>query len=326
MTMPKTAKTHKAGASRRAATPAAPNKYAIRPPRIFSYVDAVARCGSIRRAAEALHIASSALNRRVLDMEEELGTTLFERLPRGVRLTAAGELFLGYVRRNLSDLELVGSQIEHLRGMVRGQVRVAAAESLAGDLVPRAIAEFQSTHPGVRFQVRISVPEDMVAALLGDTVDLMLTHETPEHRDVSVLASVAHPFCAVVARDHPLAKKRSVRLRDCLAYQVALADQSLAGRKLIERAPAKSSYHFEPALVSNSVETMKAYARESQAVCFQFKTGAAHDVAREEMVAVPLADPSLGRTQLVLAARRGRVLPIAAAKFSEQLIQNLNDL
>src|SRR5258706_5006238 len=101
MTIPKTAKTHKAGASRRAATPAAPNKYAIRPPRIFSYVDAVARCGSIRRAAEALHIASSALNRRVLDMEEELGTTLFERLPRGVRLTAAGALIPGSLSRKL---------------------------------------------------------------------------------------------------------------------------------------------------------------------------------------------------------------------------------
>jgi DNA-binding transcriptional LysR family regulator len=324
--MPKSAKPRNAGTAIRTATPAAAHKYAIRPPRIFSYVDAVAHHGSIRRAAEALHVASSALNRRILDLEEELGTTLFERLPRGVRLTAAGELFVDYVRRNLSALELVGSQIEHLRGLVRGQVRVAAAESLAGDLLPRAIGEFQSSHPGVRFQVRISVPGDMLAALMGDTVDLMLTHETPAHPDASVLASVAHPFCAVMARDHPLAKRRALRLRDCFAYPVALADQSLAGRALIERALAKSSFHFEPALVSNSVEAMKAYARTSKAVCFQFKTGAAHDVARGEMVAVPLADPALSGTQLVLAARRGRVLPIAAAKFSEQLCQNLNSL
>ncbi len=315
--MPKTAKPRNTGAASRTAVPATTaRKHIIRPPRIFSYLDAAARHGSIRRAAEALHIASSALNRRILDLEEELGTTLFERLPRGVRLTAAGELFVDYVRRNLSALELVGSQIEHLRGLVRGQVRVAAAESLAGDLLPRAIAEFQSNHPGVRFQIRISGPVDMLTALVGDVVDLMLTHETPEHRDVSVLASVAHPFCAVMARDHPLARKRPLKLRDCLAYPVALADQTLAGRALIERALAKSSFHFEPALLSNSVEAMKAYARKSKAVCFQFKTGAAHDVERG----------LLSHTQLVLAARRGRVLPIAAAKFSEQLRQNLNAL
>ena len=325
--MSKTAKLRNARVDGRTATPAtAGHKHIIRPPRIYSYVDAVAHHGSIRRAADALFIASSALNRRILSLEEEMGTTLFERLPRGVRLTAAGELFIDYVHRNLSALELVGSQIEHLRGLVRGHVRVAAAESLAGDLLPRAIAQFQLNHPGVRFEIRIGVPGDMLAALVGDSVDLMLTHETPEHRDASVLASVAHPFCAVMVRGHPLADKRPLRLRDCLAYPVALADQSLAGRALIERALAKSSFHVEPALVSNSVEAMKAYARASQAVCFQFKTGAAHDVARGEMVAVPLADASLSRTQLVLAVRRGRALPIAAAKFSEQLRQNLNGL
>jgi len=324
--MLKTAKSRSTGARTRTSAPAASHKHVIRPPRIFSSIDAVARHGSIRRAAEILHIASSALNRRILDLEEELGAPLFERLPRGVRLTAAGELFVGFVRRNLSDLELVGSQIEQLRGLVRGEVRVAAAESVAGDLLPRAIAEFQSKHPGVRFQVRISVPGDLVATLVSDAVDLMLTHEIPEHRDVTVLASVTHPFCAVVARDHPLAKQRSVCLRDCLVYPVALADQSLAGRRLIERALSKASFHFEPALVSNSVEAMKAYARASQAVCFQFKTGAAHDVALGEMVAIPLSDLALGRTQLILAARRGRVLPVPAAGFLEQLRHALNAL
>src|SRR5476649_2004153 len=72
--------------------------------RFLRYVDAVARAGSIRRAAERLHLASSAVNRRILDLEEELGAPIFERLPRGVRLTAAGELFVAYVRRRLADL------------------------------------------------------------------------------------------------------------------------------------------------------------------------------------------------------------------------------
>ena len=66
--------------------------------RFLSYVDEVARVGSMRQAAERLHIAPSAVNRRILDIEEELGTLLFERLPRGVRLTSAGELFVIYIR------------------------------------------------------------------------------------------------------------------------------------------------------------------------------------------------------------------------------------
>ncbi|HUD88673.1 MAG TPA: LysR family transcriptional regulator, partial [Xanthobacteraceae bacterium] len=78
---------------------AAPSHKRLRPPRLLTYVDAVARHGSIRKAADALNVASSALNRQILDLESDLGSALFERLPRGVRLTAAGEVFLAYVRQ-----------------------------------------------------------------------------------------------------------------------------------------------------------------------------------------------------------------------------------
>jgi len=301
-------------------------KHIVRPPRILLYVDAVARQGSIRKAAEILHLASSALNRQILNLEEELGAPLFERLPRGVRLTAAGEVFVGYVRRALNDLESVGNQIESLRGLVRGQVRITAAESLAGDLLPRAITQFQARHPKVRFHLTIAGPGEMQAALLADTTDLILTHEPPAHRDVIALASVAHPFCAVVARGHPLAARKSLRLRDCLAYPVALADPTLAGRGLIDRALAKASFQYEPALVSNSAEAMKAYARMSQAVSFQFRVGVTRDIEVGDMVAIPLNDPALTQPQLLLAVRRSRVLPIAAAAFLEDLKVTLVDL
>jgi DNA-binding transcriptional LysR family regulator len=83
--------------------------------RILGYVDEIARSSSIRKAAEHLNLTASALNRRVMDIEEELGTLLFERRPRGVRLTSAGELFIDLARRQLSDTERMRSQIEELR-------------------------------------------------------------------------------------------------------------------------------------------------------------------------------------------------------------------
>ncbi len=291
-----------------------------RPPRILAYLDAVVRHGSIRKAAEALHIASSALNRRILDLENELGTDLFERLPRGVRLTAAGEIFIGYVRRSLTDLQLVGSQIEHLHGLVRGQVRVAAAESLAG-ILPAAIAQFHAKHERVRFHVHIGTPAYLVAALTEDSVDVILGHELPEHRDIDVLLRIENPLCAIVSQTHPLADRTSLRLRDCLAFPITLAAPPLAGRSLIDRALARASIDFEPALVSNSVEVMKTYARISHAVCFQFRAGAGLNMARDGMTAIPLADPELAHPKLMLAVRRGRVLPIAASAFTETLKQ-----
>src|ERR1700730_14113630 len=85
----------------------------LRPPRLLTYVDAVARYGSIRKAADGLNIASSALNRQILDLEADLGAPLFERLPRGVRMTSAGEGFLVYCRLGISERKLAESPIAH---------------------------------------------------------------------------------------------------------------------------------------------------------------------------------------------------------------------
>lgn len=289
----------------------------IRPPRIFQYVDAVARHGSIRKAAEALHVVSSALNRRILDLEEELGTSLFERLPRGVRPTAAGELFITYVRRSLRELDAVGAQIEGLRGMVRGCVRVAVAESVTSHFLPAAVAQFQAQHPGVAFHVWMDGPKALTEALLSDAADLILTHEFGEHPDLTVLAHANQPLCALVLPEHPLAERSALRLSDCLAYPIALPDESLAARALIDRALLRQSLTLEPALVSNSVELTKTYARWNHAVCFQFRIG--DRPAPPGMIEIPLKDPGLAESQLYLKVRRSRVLPVAAAAFAHQV-------
>ena len=214
----------------------------VRPPRLYLYFDAVIRHGSIRRAAEALRIASSALNRRVLDLEEEIGTILFDRLQGGVRLTAAGETFAAHVRRTLSDLERAGDQIQALQGLMRGHVAIGTAESAAVDLVPSAVVAFQREHPGVRFSVAVGNPHTMIADLLEDRVDLILTHEEPDHHDVVVLASAPKSFCALMRADHPLATRPRLHLRDCQGFPIVLADDMLAGRSLIESTLAKSSF------------------------------------------------------------------------------------
>jgi DNA-binding transcriptional LysR family regulator len=300
---------------------AASAPHRLRPPRLLTYVDAVARHGSIRKAADALNVASSALNRQILDLEWDLGSALFERLPRGVRLTAAGEVFLAYARQAMSELKAVESQVEQLRGMVRGQVSVAAVESVAGELLPAAISQFQATHPNVRFIVRVGGPEELVSALDADQVDLILTHYPPPKKSVAVVATAEQALCALMAHDHPLALRNDLRLRDCLPYPIALADSTLALRALIDQALAQASFELDPRMVSNSFETMKAFARMNRGVCFQFRKPGRAPLPPGDMIAVPLIDPAFKQARLFLATRRGRVLPIAAAAFAE-LVQS----
>jgi DNA-binding transcriptional LysR family regulator len=290
----------------------------IRPPRLYVYFDAIIRHGSIRGAAKALHIASSALNRRVLDLEQEMGTILFDRLQSGVRLTAAGEAFAAHVRRTLNDLDRFGDQLRGLQGLMSGHVAIGAAESAAVDLVPGVVAAFQRKHPGVRFTVSVGAPRTMLSDLLEDRVDMILTHEQPDHADIVVLAAAPKSFCALMHPDHPLAAQPQLQLRDCQDFPIVLADSTLAGRSLIESTLAKSSLQFAPVLITNMVEVMKQYVRNSHAICFQFRIEPATE-QRGDLVAKPLTDPELSKASLMLATRRGRVLPPAAASFCEKL-------
>jgi DNA-binding transcriptional LysR family regulator len=299
--------------------PGGASRSRLRPPRLLAYVDAVARHGSIRKAAEHLNVASSALNRQVLDLEADLGSALFERLPRGVRLTAAGEIFLGYARQAISELKAVESQVEQLRGLVRGQVNVAAVESVVGDLLPSAISSFQVDHPNVRFHVHIGAPEELVSALAADQADLILTHYPPPKKHVAMAAIARQAVCALMTSDHPLATRKELRLRDCLAFPLALADTTLALRALIEQALAEASFDLDPRLVSNSFEIMRAFARLNRGLYLQFRKPEKGPMSSGDMVAVPLIDAPLLQAKLFLATRRGRVLPIAAAAFVEWL-------
>jgi DNA-binding transcriptional LysR family regulator len=103
-----------------------------------------------------------------------------------------------------------------------------------------------------------------------------------------------------------------------------MPDETLAARALIDSALGRASIRFEPALISNSIETTKMFARTSGGVCFSFKIGKKPDVSG--MIAIPLSDPELAEARLRLCSRRGRVLPVAAAAFAEQLAAVFDEL
>jgi DNA-binding transcriptional LysR family regulator len=291
----------------------------IASPRLFLYLDAVARTGSIRGAAETLNVASTAINRKIIEVERDLGTPLFERRPRGVRLTAAGEILIAAVRRNLSDLASVESQIEQLRGLVRGKIRIACSESVADDLVPLAISTYQKRYPGVQFHVQVGGTPILMEALMNYETDLILAHDPPPSDALNEILTIPQALCVMMREDHPLANRGRLRLADLQNFPVAIGEPSFFSRQAVDVVLRKSKLTLRIAMEASSVRPMKVFARETGGICFQFEIGTRRDVRAGEMIAVKLADRDLARSRLVLASRVGRSLPIPAASFVETL-------
>ena len=292
--------------------------------RILRYVDEVARTGSIRKAADHLNVTASAVNRRIMDLEEELGAKLFERRPRGVRLTAAGEVFVHYLREQDGGVERMKSQIEELRGLRRGTVRIACSQALALDFLPREIANFRTRHPLVSFAVKVLDHEQAIGALAAYEVDLVLVFRPPFLANFQPLMSLEQRLVAVMSADHPLAGRPTVRLRDCANYPVALPERSLGGRQLLEEVSARSGLAFKLAAESNSFELLRGLVTHADLISFQIRIGTLPDSNKLGLVARDIDDRDVPRANLVLGQLRARNLPIPAAVFAEQLARVLD--
>lgn len=292
--------------------------------RFLRYADEVARAGSIRQAAERLHVAPSAVNRRIQDIEEELGTPIFERLPRGMRLTTAGELFMRYVRGRAADLERVRSEIEELKGLRRGTVRLVASQALAPRFLPAAIHDFREHHPLVAFEVRIGDHVQAAEALRSFGTDLALVFNLAPESDIERAMAVEQRLMALMHARHPLAAASAgggVRLRDCADYPVVLPNRDTGGRQLIERFLSRSSIRIDAMVESNSFEFLRGCVYDRRSISFQMAIGALPD--DREVVVREIEDRGFPRGELVLASLRGRQLPVIAYAFAEFLRQRL---
>lgn len=294
--------------------------------RFLRYVDAVARTGSIRKAAEQLNVVSSAVNRRILDIEEQIGAPLFERQPRGVRLTSAGELFVAYARKQIAEQERVLSEIEDLRSVRRGEVRIAAIEGMAAALLPLSIGAFQKHHPKVRVKTLICGREEVYRALKEFRADIGLVFNPAPDPEIRTLMEVEQRLYAFVVPDHPLTRLPRVRLSDCLGFPIAMPDASLGGRALLDQLLARRSIRVEAALETNSFELMRHFAIQSEGVFFQIQMGIPPSHLTERVKALPLVDRDLLPGRLVLGTEHTRALPVATAKFVEYLKQTMNTL
>jgi DNA-binding transcriptional LysR family regulator len=236
--------------------------------RMLRYLDEVARLGSIRKAASRLNVASSAINRQILALEQDLGSPIFERLPRRLRLTATGEVLIAHVRDTLKGHQRVSAHIEALKGMTRGEVTIATMNGLAAGPLPRFLNSILDTHPRVHIRLRVLPLDQMAAAVLTGEADMALSYSTPAVAGLRVVANHELRLGAVVSAKHPLSTRRGLRLADCAEFPIALADHSMTIRPAVELAFTRANLPLYPTIETNSIEFMKKVAANGHAITF----------------------------------------------------------
>lgn len=289
------------------------------------YIDVVARERSIRKASEKLNITSTALNRRILALEEEVGTPLFERLPSGVRLNTAGELFIQHIRSQMTDLSRVLSQISDLSGVRRGHVTISGGPELLASFLPKQIAQYRQEFEAVQFDVVRHTPAESLAALINFESDMAFVFDSVLPSDVHIVASVSQPLYALVQDSHPLAANSMLKLQDCLAWPVVSPQTDSGLKTMLEVGRLRTAANLQTVIYTDETEFVLDYVRREQAVGFAIPLsfeGSTQSLSELKAIAIDERDVPPGIVHLV--QRKGRVLSVAAAKFMDQMVQTLN--
>ena len=290
---------------------------------------AVAEAGGFSRAADVVHVSQPAISMQVAELEDALGTPLFDRLPRGVRLTDAGTVLLGYAQR-IAALEAEAERaMRELRGLERGRLAVGASKTIGGYLLPTVLGEFRRRHPGVELQLVIDNTAAIKTRLVDGTVDLGLI-EGALPQDEEIRAKVFHEdeLIVIAPPGHPLAgnapgrrRPRAVTGRQLCAQPLILREPGSGTRETLLRAlTAVEAEPREVALTISNTEAIKRAVIAGLGLAVVSRLCVTMELAAGALAEVPTRDLKLRRSWYELTLRGRQPSPSVQA-FAALLVK-----
>lgn len=293
--------------------------------RSLRYFMSVARHGSIRAASGELNVAQSAVSRQLQALEYELGVELLERRTHGVVLTQAGELLQAYGRAVTFDAERLVSELDAVRGLRRGHVRLAVIESLVPNVLARAITRFLTEFPGITFSIDVTTTDRVVASVRDGSAEAGVGFSPDLPDDVRTVFSVGEPMVAIVAATHPLARKSEISVREVAGLPIVLASRMSGARLMFERGCAEAGVVIPPTVETPSVELCHQLARSGMAVAVTMSLSCLHLIEDGSVKAISFKERMFSTGRLDAIALADRRLPLATEKFLEMLREEVGE-
>ncbi|MFJ3823808.1 LysR family transcriptional regulator [Streptomyces nodosus] len=255
---------------------------------------AVARLGSLGRAARELGITQPAASSRIRSMERQLGMALVDRSPRGSRLTAAGALVTDWARRIMEAAEAFDAGAQALRGRRDSRLRVAASMTIAEYLLPGWLIALRARRPDTAVTLLAGNSAAVAERLLADEADLGFVEglTVPTGLDTAVVAR--DRLIVVTAPGHPWARRRTpLSAGELASAPLILREEGSGTRQVLDAALGGLA---RPLLELSSTTAVKASAVSGAGPAVLSELVVGEELAARRLVSVPVADVRLDRS------------------------------
>ena len=251
-----------------------------------------ARCEKLLAASRELKMSQPALTRSVGALEKSLGVPLFERDPRGVRLTPYGKRFLVYAQAILNERKSAFAELNAMRKGIFGKVSVGISSLYTLNIVPLALAQLLTDHPNVEVAVQEGNFEELRPTLQNGDLDFLLTIVPDGIADSALIfEQLIEERLIVVGRPgHPLVPKRKIAAEEAVAYPWIISDQLLLEDKVTKQFFLRYGISIDTNTIINakSIPFRKAAIQRSDVLSLMPAYTIADELANGELVRIPM--------------------------------------
>lgn len=263
----------------------------------------VSQRGSLSRAAEALFVTQPTLTARIKGLERELGSTLFIRSGRGMRLTDAGRSFLPYAERSLGAAAAGRRLLDELARGETGQLALGAAPAVSTYVLPRILMRFRRTNPRVQLAVRTGHSEEVLDLVLQEQVQIGLGRSL-RHPQVNAIPLYEDELVLVVEPGHPFARAETLGTEQISDVQLILFDRSSSYHRLTNEFFRGAGAVPRGVMELDNIDAAKKMVEQGLGVALLPHTAVAGELEAGVLRAVTLADAPQLKREIVIFRRR----------------------
>jgi DNA-binding transcriptional LysR family regulator len=272
----------------------------------------ITRTGSFSRAAESLHLSQPALSHHIRLLEEDLGTSLLERVGKRAFPTQAGRILLDHAARALAQLEAARTAIHGLRGRVTGAVRLGTGATASIYMLPPLLRRLQRRYPGVEVTVVTGNSVDIAAAVVANRHDVAVVTLPVTSRDLTIAPFCVDPLVAIAPTRSPLAGRRAVTPRELAQERLIVYERGGTIRRIVEEWFRRVDLAPRVAMELGNAEAIKRLVSAGLGLAVTSAVSVQDEVRRGKLAAIPLR-PTLHRRLGIIRRRDKPISPALQA-------------
>ena len=284
------------------------------------YFSETAHSRSIRAASERLHVSASAISRQIAKLEHELRAPIFDRRAKGMTLTPAGLILREKFEGMMREFTRVKSHIAALQDIQAGTVDVYCFQTAIESFVAPVLHRFHAQYPNVMFNIRMSSTDEAMEALTSGVAEIGLILNPPARDNIATTQVFRDSIVAAFSPSHPLAKRKTISLRELVEFPFVFTEPSFGLRQQIDRVLARHKVEPELFCVTNSIALVKGVASIGRQCTLLPRFAVEPEVAAGTLATVAVKEFAIESLVFCVCALSGRSVSPAGRVFVDTVV------